>query len=142
MVVLVVFVAVEEEQEEEEKEEEQARLYAVVALLWPSDAGERPVGEVVSPLLLGVPTPPVAKGLVIKLQEQAGHCRGSLSSLVLRDDLRSQCLREKMGMSKKAQYRWTLILALLIFDSCQYGSREQPRKGGRGDEDGKKPLAC
>lgn len=46
-----------------------------------------------------------AKGLVKVLQEQVGHWRGSeeVSSAVEVRDLRSQCLREKTGMSKKAQ---------------------------------------
>lgn len=66
----------------------------------PSEEGERlveavVVGVVALPVVLG-------KALVKLLQEQVGHWRGSVSSVALRD-LRSQCLREKTGMSKKAQ---------------------------------------
>lgn len=58
--------------------------------------GERPAG---------VGAAAAAKGLVKVLQEQVGHWRGSeeVSSAVEVRDLRSQCLREKTGMSKKAQ---------------------------------------
>lgn len=61
----------------------------------PSEDGERPV-EVVGVATL------LSKGLMKVLQEQVGHRRGSVSSTELRD-LRSQCLREKTGMSKNAQ---------------------------------------
>lgn len=65
----------------------------------PSDDGERLVEVVV--LVVGVAAL-LLNGLAKELQEQVGHWRGSLSSAELRD-FKSQCLREKTGMSKKAQ---------------------------------------
>lgn len=47
------------------------------------------------------------KGLAKELQEQVGHWRGSSVWLSVEEgelrDWRSQCLREKTGISKKAQ---------------------------------------
>lgn len=76
------------------------------------EEGERPVELVVGGVLTTLlPLLVLLKGLTKVLHEQVGQRRGSLSSAELRD-FRSQCLREKTGMSKNAQYRCTLILAL------------------------------
>lgn len=65
--------------------------------------GERPVELVVGGVLMLLPLLPlVLKGLTKVLHEQVGQRRGSLSSAELRD-FRSQCFREKTGMSKNAQ---------------------------------------
>lgn len=45
----------------------------------------------------------VLNGFVKELHEQVGHLRGSTSASDSFRALRSQCLREKTGMSKKAQ---------------------------------------
>lgn len=63
--------------------------------------GERPVELVLGGVLMLLPLF-VLKGLTKVLHEQVGQRRGSLSSAELRD-FRSQCLREKTGMSKNAQ---------------------------------------
>lgn len=88
------------------------------------DEGDRPADDMVvgaAPVLLPAGVGRL-NGLAKVLHEQAGHWRGSslLSAATLLDgdvllkDWRSQCLREKTGMSKKAQYRWSLILALNV----------------------------
>lgn len=66
------------------------------------EEGERPVELVVGGVLM-LPLPLLLlKGLTKVLHEQVGQRRGSLSSAEL-SDFRSQCLREKTGMSKNAQ---------------------------------------
>lgn len=70
--------------------------------------GERAVPALGVEPLLEAGAGAVWKGLVKVLQEQVGHWRGSSAALfmlseVLLRDLRSQCLREKTGISKKAQ---------------------------------------
>lgn len=85
------------------EEEQQPSVAVSVA---EDEDGERPAALVVGvETVVAVLFGPAGKALVKELQEQVGHWRGSSVAMVSVElrDLRSQCLREKTGMSKKAQ---------------------------------------